>query len=151
MAHVSIPSYWTALPQKYRLIAGKCKECGNLNFPPATLCDKCSKPHTQELIELPSTGIIYSYTIIGRGAAPPEFKKMQSKSGAYAIAIVELDNAQKNKVNVQLTDCDPSKIKIGDRVNAVFRIIYDQEGVRRYGLKFRPELKNPSPAKKPEA
>lgn len=96
------------------------------------------------MIELPSTGTIYSYTIIGRGAAPPEFKKMQSKSGAYAIAIVELDNEQKNKVNVQLTDCDPFKIQIGDRVSAVFRIIYDQENVRRYGLKFRPELRNPS-------
>jgi uncharacterized OB-fold protein len=144
MAHVSIPSYWNALPQKYRLIAGQCKECGHLNFPPATICDKCSKPNTQEMIELPSTGTIYSYTIIGRGAAPPEFKKMQSKSGAYAIAIVELDNEQKNKVNVQLTDCDPFKIQIGDQVSAVFRIIYDQENVRRYGLKFRPELRNPS-------
>ena len=86
---------------------------------------------------------VYTYTIMGRGAAPPEFTKMQRKSGAYAIAVVELDNEQKNKVNVQLTDCDPFKIKIGTRVTAVFRIIYEQEDVRRYGLKFRPELKNP--------
>jgi uncharacterized OB-fold protein len=143
MAHVSIPSYWTALPQKYRLIAGKCKECGYINFPPETLCGKCSKPKTQEFIELPGKGTIYTYTIIGRGAAPPEFKKMQSKSGAYAIAVVELDNEQKNKINVQLTDCDPYKVEIGMPVTAVFRIIYEQEDVRRYGLKFRPELKNP--------
>lgn len=142
-AHVSIPSYWNALPQKYRLIGGKCKECGHINFPPQVLCDKCSKSNTFELIELPPTGTVYTYTIIGRGAAPPEFTKMQNKSGAYAIAVVELDNKQKNKVNVQLTDCDPLKIKIGTRVEAVFRIIYEQEDVRRYGLKFRPELKNP--------
>lgn len=142
-AHVSIPSYWNSLPQKYRLIGGKCKECGHINFPPQVLCDKCSKTNSQELIELPSTGSVYTYTIIGRGAAPPEFTKMQSKSGAYAIAVVELDNEQKNKVNVQLTDCNPLKIKVGTRVEAVFRIIYDQENVRRYGLKFRPFLKNP--------
>lgn len=143
MAHVSIPSYWTALPQKYRLIAGKCKECGHVNFPPQTLCDKCSKTGEQELIELPSSGSVYTYTIIGRGAAPPEFTKMQSKIGPYAIAVVELDNTQKTKVNVQITDCDPFKIEVGTRVTAVFRIIYEQENVRRYGLKFRPELKNP--------
>ena len=143
VAHISIPSYWSALPQNYRLVGGKCKECGYINFPPQVLCDKCSKTNTQELIELPDTGSVYTYTIIGRGAAPPEFTKMQSKSGAYAIAVVELDNEQKNKVNVQLTDCDPYKIKIGTRVEAVFRIIYEQEDVRRYGLKFRPELKNP--------
>ncbi len=143
MAHVSIPSFWNALPQKYRLVGGKCKECGHINFPPEVLCDKCSKANTQELVELPGSGTVYTYTIIGRGAAPPEFKKMQSKSGAYAIAVVELDNDQKNKVNVQLTDCDPFKITIGTKVTAVFRIIYEQEGVRRYGLKFRPELKNP--------
>ena len=143
MAHLSVPSYWTSLPQKYRLIGGKCKECGNINFPPQLLCNKCSKPNTQESIELPGTGTVYTYTIIGRGAAPPEFKKMQRKSGAYAIAVVELDNEQKNKVNVQLTDCDPFQIKIGTRVTAVFRIIYEQENVRRYGLKFRPIMKNP--------
>jgi uncharacterized OB-fold protein len=143
MAHVSIPSYWKALPQKYRLIAGKCKECGHVNFPPQVLCDNCSKTDTQELIELPSTGSVYTYTIIGRGAAPPEFTKMQSKSGAYAIAVVELDNDQKTKINVQLTDCDPFDIKVGTRVSAVFRVIYEQEDVRRYGVKFRPELKNP--------
>ncbi|MHA1264642.1 MAG: Zn-ribbon domain-containing OB-fold protein [Candidatus Helarchaeota archaeon] len=142
MAHVSIPSYWNALPQKYRLVGGRCKECGHINFPPEILCDNCAKPNTQELVELPTSGTVYSYTIIGRGAAPPEFKKMQRKSGAYAIAVVELDNPQKNKINVQLTDCDPFKIKIGTRLTAVFRIIYEQEGVRRYGLKFRPELKN---------
>ncbi|MFX1294885.1 MAG: Zn-ribbon domain-containing OB-fold protein [Promethearchaeota archaeon] len=143
MAHVSIPSYSSAIPQKYRLVGGKCKECGHINFPPQMLCDKCSKSNTLELIELPPTGTVYTYTIIGRGAAPPEFTKMQSKSGPYAIAVVELNNKQKSKINVQITECDLSKIKIGMQVTAVFRIIYEQEGVRRYGLKFRPELKNP--------
>lgn len=143
MAHVSIPSYWNALPQKYRLVGGKCRNCGYINFPPQMLCDKCSKTETQEPIELPETGKVYTYTIIGRGAAPPEFKKMQSKAGAYAIAVVELDNDQKNKINVQLTDCDPYQVSIGMPVEAVFRVIYEQEEVRRYGLKFRPILRNP--------
>ena len=138
MAHVSVPKYWQALPQKYRLVAGKCKECGHLNFPPMPLCGKCGKTNTQEEIELKGIGTVYSFTIIGRGAAPPEFAKMQKKCGPYAIAVVELDEGQ--KVNVQLTDCDPFKVKIGMRVTAVFRQIYEQESVIRYGLKFRPAL-----------
>ena len=139
MAHVSVPKYWHALGQKYRLIAGKCS-CGTLNFPPATLCKGCGKTGTQEEIRLKGKGKIYSYTIIGRGGAPPEFAKMQKKSGPYAIAVIELDEGQ--KVNAQLTDVpDPNKIKVGDRVTAVFRQIYEQESVIRYGIKFRPEIK----------
>ena len=139
MAHVSIPKYWKSLPQKYRLTAGKCKNCGKLNFPPSPLCKKCGMIETQEEIELKGIGTIYSYTIIGRGGAPPEFAKMQKKCGPYAIAIVELDAGL--KINVQLTDCDPSKIKIGMKVTSVFRSIYEQEDIIRYGLKFRPIIK----------
>ncbi|MBD3228268.1 MAG: hypothetical protein GF329_08760 [Candidatus Lokiarchaeota archaeon] len=138
MAHVSIPKYWKSLPQKYRLVAGKCSDCGELHFPPRKLCKKCGKIDTQEKVNLKGSGTIYSYTIIGRGGAPPEFSKMQKKCGPYAIAIVELDEGL--KINIQLTDCDPSNIRIGMRVNSVFRKIYEEEGVIRYGLKFRPEI-----------
>ncbi|MHA1310897.1 MAG: Zn-ribbon domain-containing OB-fold protein [Candidatus Helarchaeota archaeon] len=137
MAHVSIPKYWKALPQKYRLVAGKCSNCGELNFPPTTLCKKCGQENTQKHIELKGKGTVYTYTIIGRGGAPPEFAKMQKKCGPYAIAIVELEEGL--KINVQLTDCDPFKdVNIGMKVSAVFRRIYEQENVIRYGLKFRP-------------
>ncbi|MHA1231735.1 MAG: Zn-ribbon domain-containing OB-fold protein [Candidatus Helarchaeota archaeon] len=139
MAHVSIPKYWKALPQKYRLVAGKCSNCGELNFPPKTLCKKCGSQGTQIETALSGLGTVYSFTIIGRGGAPPEFAKMQKKCGPYAIAIVELDEGL--KINVQLTDCDPfDDVKIGMRVSAVFRQIYEQEGVIRYGLKFRPYI-----------
>jgi uncharacterized OB-fold protein len=37
-----------------------------------------------------------------------------------------------------LTDCDPTAVKRGDRVEAVVRRIYEQEGIVRYGVKFRP-------------
>lgn len=141
MAHVSVPKYWKSLPQKYRLVAGKCGKCGNLNFPPTTLCMKCGEKESQKEIELKGSGKIYTYTVIGRGGAPPEFAKMQSKCGPYAIAIVELDEGQ--KINVQLTDIDdPLKdVKIGMEVTGVFRRIYEQEDVVRYGLKFRPKIK----------
>ena len=140
MAHVSIPKYWHALGQKYRLVAGKCSSCGTLNFPPAPMCKNCSATGTQEEISLKGKGKIYSFTVIGRGGAPPEFAKMQKKSGPYAIAVIELDEGQ--KINAQITDLvDPYSIKIGDRVTAIFRQIYEQEEVIRYGLKFRLDIK----------
>ncbi|MHA1893345.1 MAG: Zn-ribbon domain-containing OB-fold protein [Candidatus Helarchaeota archaeon] len=139
MAHVSVPKYWHALGQKYRLIAGKCSNCQTLNFPPAPLCKGCGQVGTQEEVKLKGKGKIFSYTVIGRGGAPPEFAKMQKKSGPYTIAVIELDEGQ--KVNAQLTDlADPYDIKIGDRVVAVFRQIYEQESVIRYGIKFRLDI-----------
>jgi uncharacterized OB-fold protein len=37
-----------------------------------------------------------------------------------------------------VTDCDPHDVKRGDRVTSVVRKMYKQEGVVRYGTKFRP-------------
>ena len=70
MAHVSVPKYWHSFPQKYRLIAGKCKNCGFINFPPLPLCVKCNKENTQENIELKGQGkVFYLYRLCDN--APP--------------------------------------------------------------------------------
>jgi len=137
MAYVSIPTYSTTIPQRYALIGAKCESCGNVTFPPS---EKCGCGSTEfERVRLSGRGKVYTYTIISRGSAPPEFSEQQRLVGDFAVAIVELEEGP--KIIAQMTDCDPTEVKIGMDVEAVFRRIYEDEGIIRYGFKFKPILK----------
>ncbi|HXX73145.1 MAG TPA: Zn-ribbon domain-containing OB-fold protein [Candidatus Acidoferrales bacterium] len=133
MAYVSIPTYSRSIPQRYALIAAKCKSCGTVNFPTTLTCLKCEKTEFEPL-KLSGKGKIYCYTTISRGGSPPEFSAQQNLVGSYQVAVVELDEGP--KVVVQMTNCKPEDLKIGLPVEATFRRIYEDDGILRYGIKF---------------
>lgn len=139
-AHVSLPSWQRTLPQRYRLVAGRCPECGEIAFPPEGACPGCHGRVDFRPFELPSTGKIVAVTVIGQGGAPPEFVEQQQRDGPFAVAIVEITTDDGSvRLPAQLTNCDPKEPAVGDAVTATFRRIYEVEGVTRYGLKFAPE------------
>lgn len=135
MAYVSIPTYSRSIPQRYALIGAKCKSCGAVNFPRTLGCLKCGGTDF-EPEKLSGRGEIYCYTMISRGGSPPEFSAQQNLMGSYHVAVVELEEGP--KIVAQLADCKPEELKIGLPVEATFRRIYEDEGIIRYGLKFRP-------------
>lgn len=55
----------------------------------------------------------------------------------YVLAIVELDDGP--RLTTQITDCNPTEIKIGDEVEIVFRKMGQEgeDGVLYYGYKGR--------------
>ncbi len=138
-ANVSLPNWQGSLDQRYRLIAGRCPACGGVTFPPRGACQECHSSVEFEEFEASRTGVIRALTVIGQGGAPPEFAELQQRDGAYAVAIVALE-AEEGVVTLpaQLTDADPEALSVGDTVRATVRKIYAQEGVPRYGVKFKP-------------
>ena len=136
-AYVSPTAYLAELPARYRLVGEDCAACGTLHFPPRESCTKCGSRESRPR-PLKRTGEVYSYTIIGRGAAPSEFAEQQAIWGEYATAIVQLDDGP--RITAMLTDVPPATVKAGMRVSMVLRRLYTQEGVTRYGFKFRPWL-----------
>jgi uncharacterized OB-fold protein len=133
MAHIPLPLYASRIPQRYSMMGARCKNCRKVTFPPSRMCD-CIANVEYEEIKLSGQGKIYAYTIISVG--PPEFAEQQKLTGKYGIAIIELEEGP--RIVAQLTDCNPEDMKIGTEVRAVFRRIYEEEGVIRYGLKFKP-------------
>lgn len=136
MAYISIPTYWKSLPQRYKLIGRKCVECGKILFPPRNFCDACGGKNFSDF-RLSGEGEVITNTIIARGAAPPEFIDLQKKTGSFAVVIVKLSEGP--TIIAQMTDCNPNDVAIGMKVESVIRKIYEQEGVIRYGFKFRPK------------
>jgi len=138
-AHVSLPTWRQTLDARYRLAAGHCTECGALTFPPEGACRRCGGRDTFDRVELPREGRVAANTVIGQGGAPPEFGPQQARDGPFGVAIVEFEREGETvQLPAQLTDCAPESVGIGDRVRAVIRKVYEQEGVARYGTKFVP-------------
>ena len=135
-AHISIPMYQRAVSQKYRMLAQKCLHCGKVNFPPKAVCKYCLTGSKFEHIQLSGRGKIYSHTIIAGGGAPPEFAAEANCKGSYPVVLVELEEGP--KVIAQLVNPLDREISVGMPVTAVFRRIYEEEGVIRYGFKFMP-------------
>ncbi|WP_426963337.1 zinc ribbon domain-containing protein [Haloparvum alkalitolerans] len=141
-AYVSVPSWKRTIPQRHRLIAGRCPSCDALNFPPEGACREChDRPDDYKTVRLPGTGTVEGVTTIAQGGAPPEFVEQQSKSGPFVSAVVALDGPAGDEtvsVPTQVLAPGESAVEIGDRTEAVTRRIYRQEGVIRYGFKMRP-------------
>jgi len=139
-AYVSVPSWRRTIDQRHRLVAGRCPDCGALNFPPGGACERChDRPGEYEAVELPGTGTVEAVTTIAQGGAPPEFVEQQSKSGPFCSAVVALDGPEGEETvsvpsQVLASEAD---VDIGTAVEATVRRIYTQEGVIRYGFKMQ--------------
>ncbi len=122
------PRYHREIPQRYRLEAGKCKQCGHISFPPRLVCPKC-KSKSFETVNLSREGKILTFTIIRVG--PEKF----SKEIPYVVAIIELNDGV--RLTAQVADCNVDKVAIGDKVKLVFRKIQDEgkSGLHCYGYK----------------
>lgn len=136
-AYVPVPTWKRSLPQRHRLIAGRCLECDTLAFPPEGACPDCGALGEFELVELPGEGTVDARTRISRGGAPPEFAEQQARSGAFDVAIVSFDGPG-GSISAPAQVIPGSEVEVGDHVAAVIRRVYTQEGVTRYGFKVRP-------------
>ncbi|WP_049996085.1 zinc ribbon domain-containing protein [Halococcus sediminicola] len=136
-ARVSLPTWRESLDQRYHLRAGRCPDCGNVQFPPEGACSDCGSRADFEPHDLPQVGTVRARTVVGQGGAPPEFATQQRRDGAYGVVVVGFEGTDVT-LPAQLTDCDPERVQIGDSVRAVVRRIYEQEGIGRYGVKFVP-------------
>ena len=138
--YVSVPSWRRTIDQRHRLVAGRCRDCGALAFPPSGSCRECGTLDAYDDIELPGTGTVEAVTVIGQGGAPPEFVEQQARSGSYVSAIVAFDGPEQDEsvsIPTQVVTVGDESVEIGDRVETTIRRIYTQEAVTRYGFKAR--------------
>ncbi len=128
-----VPRHWREQPERYRLAAGKCKNCGRIYFPARLVCPDCGSKDI-ETIRLSGQGQLETYTIIR--VAPSGFGDL----APFAVGIVKMDEGV--RVMGQVVDCDPEALKIGDRLVTQFRRINEEgkTGMIIYGYKFVPDV-----------
>ncbi len=123
---------WREYPQRYRLEASKFKKSGKTYFPPRAV-DPETGDTEFEIVKLPDTGEVLTYTVIR--VAPAQW----GDQSPYALAIVKLTDG--TRLMGQMTDCDVEEVKIGMEVRIEFRRVQSEghHGVLSYGYKFVPK------------
>jgi uncharacterized protein len=110
-----------------QILASKCKDCGQVFFPPRDRCMSCFSQN-MESIKLSKTGKLYTYTVSRMPAAkykPP-----------FALAWVEFPEGV--RVFSQLKDWEKVDLKIGMPVKVVIDTLWTEETKEVYGYKFAP-------------
>ncbi|GGL13674.1 Zn-ribbon domain-containing OB-fold protein [Nocardia jinanensis] len=100
------------------LIAGKCVECGFVEFPKKQRCLRCFSG-TTEAYELPRRGTLWTFTTQRfRPPAPPYAGGDTAETfEPFTVGYVELDGGL--MVEARLTEPDPDKLSIGQEMELV--------------------------------
>jgi uncharacterized OB-fold protein len=120
---------WREFPQRYRLEAVRCNDCGKVLYPPRQICPEC-KSQSFTPTTLPRDGKVVTYTVVR--VPPAGF----TEETPLPIALVELENGV--RLMVQIADvADPEQLSIGMPVRLEFRRVQadGEAGVIFYGHK----------------
>lgn len=137
-ARISLSTWRRQRAARYRLVAGRCPDCGSVSFPGEGACGDCGALPSFAPAPLARRGTVEATTTVAPGGAPPEFVPQTERGGDYGVAVVRFPAADGDgaaSVPIQIAGPDPETVAAGDAVRAVFRLIYEQDGVPRYGTK----------------
>ncbi|MFI1576971.1 Zn-ribbon domain-containing OB-fold protein [Embleya sp. NPDC020630] len=98
-------------PESGELRYQRCGACDTANFAPTEMCRGCSSRALQWATSA-GRGSVYSWTVVRRPEA-------RSFGGAYAVAIVDLDEGYRMLTN--LVEVEPAEIHSGMRVRVDLR------------------------------
>jgi uncharacterized OB-fold protein len=114
---------------KFAFTASRCDECTTRHLPPQRVCVRCGavdRMSTEPLADVPATIATYTVDRLAFSLNPP-----------VVAAVVDFDGG--GRFQCEMTDVDPSQVRIGDRVEMTFRRLFTADnGVHNYFWKARP-------------
>ncbi len=108
--------FLAALRDEKKILGIKCPKCGFVYALPRQVCGKCFVK-MEEMVELSDTGTLITFTVVYFTFIDPDTGKQRPVP--YGYAFIKLDGAD-NFFQHFIEETDPQKIKIGDRMQAVF-------------------------------
>lgn len=98
-------AFWEAASRE-RLLYAQCRDCGTPHYYPRRICPFC---FSERVDWKPASGLaqIYAFSLFRKGNPP------------YISAWVTLDEGVSVLTNI--TDCDAETLRIGDRVEVIFK------------------------------
>jgi 3-hydroxy-3-methylglutaryl CoA synthase len=124
----SLPMIWRDRKQVLPLHGGRCRNCGNIQFPIQRICAYCQAKDNYEEVRLADkTATVFTFSMDERAVEvdPPR-----------VWTISDFDDG--GRIYCTMTDRDTEKIDIGMKVEMTFRKIHEGAGVHNYFWKCRP-------------
>ncbi len=111
--------FFEELKENKKIMGSKCPKCGKVHMPPRGVCADCLVQMTvDDMVELPPRGTLEGFTVVNYPFVDPNTGGM--RPFPYGYAIFKLDGADTYMMHF-INETDPSKFKIGQRVEAVFK------------------------------
>jgi hydroxymethylglutaryl-CoA synthase len=113
---------------KFGFQGSQCARCSTIHVPPLQVCIKCrstDEMRPRSLANVPATLVTYTVDHLALSLNPPT-----------AVGVVDFDSG--GRYRCELTDCDPDRIAVGDRVEMTFRRTFTAKGIHNYVWKARP-------------
>ena len=124
----SITCLWRESKSVLAFYGTKCKECGTPQYPPQRVCANCrTKDNFEDHKFSHRTGEIFTYTL--------DFLTSNKESPAV-VGMVDFEGG--GRVMCEVTECEPSEIKVGMPVEMCFRKLGPKGGIQNYFWKARP-------------
>lgn len=120
-AGVAISRFLDELKQG-RIIARKCNRCQRILVPPRMYCEQCYRP-TDEWVQVKDTGTVNTFSISHVGTDARRLKT------PILVVVVDIDGASPGMgILHNMGEVEPSKIRIGMKVKAVWKPSSEREG-----------------------
>lgn len=105
-----------------RLIGRRCDQCERVLVPPRMYCEKCYRP-TDSWVNVKDTGTVNTFSISHVGT---DARRLKSP---LLVAVVDIDGAAPGMgILHTLGEIEPSQIRIGMRVQAVWKPPQERQG-----------------------
>jgi len=114
---------------KMGFVGSRCSSCGAGHLPPQRACVKCQAVDQMTEERFADKGCkVATYTLdhLAYSLQPP-----------VVAAIVDYDGG--GRLSCELTDVEPTDVKIDDELEMTFRRLYTGQGVHNYFWKARPK------------
>ncbi|NQT72376.1 MAG: OB-fold domain-containing protein [Chloroflexi bacterium] len=108
-----------------KLVGNKCPKCKAIMWGPTIVCPKCKVETGWEWEELPETGTVTQYTYLVFPLWDPHYGERWANPHPSGTILLENGVYQRHF----LEETDPEKLKVGMRVQAVWKEDYDERGL----------------------
>lgn len=100
-----------------KLVGNRCVKCKEVLWPPVQVCGRCKVEAGEDWVELSQTGTVMQYTYLVYPLWDPHYG--EKFANPYPNAMILLDGDV--YIRHFLEETDPKKLKVGMRVQAVWR------------------------------
>ncbi len=128
-AHTGIHEFYENL-RHGQLSTTRCRDCGNLQFPPRIVCPECQSDDL-EYVDLPHEGELFAFSTVRAGAP----LGMQSEV-PFVIGIVDLGDVQ---LSSRIDNAEYDDLEIGDPVELNVTEIDGPVDHERVFFRFEPK------------
>jgi len=124
----SVSCIWRDRKSIFALYGNRCKQCGTIHYPPQRICVTCqSKDKFEDYKLSDKKGKISNYAI--------DYLTSEREVPAI-IGVVDFEEG--GRIMCEITECEPSEIKVDMPVEMCFRKLGDKGGIYNYFWKARP-------------